>query len=988
MIVENYFENQSILHLNTQPNRAYYIPYSRKEDALAQGRRETSDRLLFLNGDWDFKYFSDVNEIDEKFFEDDFDTDGYDVIDVPSVWQMRGYESPNYVNYRYPFPYDPPYINCDNPCGAYRRDFYIDEEALSGKVYLNFEGVDSAYYVWINGEFIGYNQVSHCTGEFDVTSALRVGENNISVLVLKLSDGSYLEDQDKFRTSGIFRDVYLIIRPENHLRDLTLTALPTNDYNDGVLEVKTELCGKCEVKYTVLNKDAVLATGSGSSFKYTVKNAVLWNAESPYLYQLLVECEGEFIVFDFGFREIKIENKVVLINGKPFKIKGVNRHDSSPVDGPAVSYEDVLLDLKLMKEGNVNAIRTSHYPNAPYFPELCDRFGFYVVAEGDIEAHGCIDLLPQSDYHKLAKEESYREAWLDRVEKLYERDKNHTSIIMWSVGNEAGYGENVEACLSYLHRDKTRLVHYEVAPNNVNQMGSLTTSDVKSFMYLHPDTLKTYALEASTMPVYLCEYIHSMGNGPGSAEDYQKLIYQIPSILGGCVWEWCDHAVFTGYDKKGRPMYLYGGDFDEPVHDGNFCVDGMVFPDRTPSNSYWDFKNVIRPIRAKKGKKKGCFEFTSYLDFADVSENVKVLYEVTDDGEIVEAGEFLLPSLPPHKSVNVEIDLPTFKGHGHVKFTYLTLSSTPLVEAGHELGFDQVELTPRKCALTPMEKGKVSVSEVGDVLEIYSERFSYRFSKSKGEFLSLIANNSLITNKPVHFGIWRAPTDNDIGNKVDWSKFGYNKAFQRAFDTSYKITPYGVTLTSRVVLCTYSIMKIMTLDLVYKIDASGKIFFDVKAKKDPEFPMLPRFALTFLVDRAMNNLTYLGYGPLESYSDIKNASYFGLFDSTPELEYVDYIKPQEHGSHCDTEFIKIEGGGHGFTICAADKPFSFSYSRYTAEELTKKMHSFELEECEDNVLTLDYKQHGIGSGSCGPKALPEYQFSENDFEFKFTLIPF
>ena len=403
MIVENYFENPDILRLGTEDDRAYYIPFSNRKAALKSSRKESSQRLKLLNGDWSFKYFDDIRNLKESFFEENFDLSSFDTIDVPSVWQLRGYDKNNYVNQMYPFPFDPPYINCENPCGAYRRNFSLTKEEAKGKIYINFEGVDSAYYLWVNGTFIGYNQVSHCTGEFDITKAVREGENNVSVLVLKLSDGSYLEDQDKFRMSGIFRDVYLLIRPENHIRDIKLTALPKNKYKDGELKVDLDFIGKeNNAFYTVLDGNKEIAKGEGKSFTALVENATLWNAENPYLYTLLIECEGEFIALKFGFREIKIKNSVVYLNGSTFKIKGVNRHDSSPFDGYAVSYEHVERDLKLMKECNINAIRTSHYPNAPYFPELCDKYGFYVIAEADIESHGTYALPVDKDYSLLA----------------------------------------------------------------------------------------------------------------------------------------------------------------------------------------------------------------------------------------------------------------------------------------------------------------------------------------------------------------------------------------------------------------------------------------------------------------------------------------------------------------------------------------------------------------------------------------------------------
>ncbi len=984
MIIENYFENADIFRLGSEPDRAYFIPYSDKNEALERARREKSDRIKMLSGDWSFRYFSDVHDLTERFFEDGFDDSHFDIIDVPSVWQMRGYDKNHYINSSYPFPFDPPFINCDNPCGAYRRTFEVTREELSGKVYLNFEGVDSAYYVWVNGIFIGYDEVSHSTGEFDVTKALRVGENNISVLVLKLSSGSYLEDQDKFRTSGIFRDVYLIFRPENHIRDIEITALPENDYRDGRLSVK--VTGGEKVKYTLYDgKDAILE-GEGESFSGKVEGARLWSAETPYLYTLLVEDRNEFIALDVGFKEIKIEGTVVLFNGVNIKIKGVNRHDSSPLEGPAVSYDDIVTDLKLMKESNVNAIRTSHYPNAPYFTELCDRYGFYVINEADIESHGCVVLPYENNYAKLADMESFKEAWLDRVRRLYERDKNHASVIMWSIGNEAGFGKNAKACLDWLHeRDDTRIMHYQCPFTAEGKLEELDGSDVKSEMYMPIDGVKTY-LENPKKPLYLCEYIHAMGNGPGSAEEYQKLIYGSDSFVGACVWEWCDHAVYTGTTPYGKPIYLYGGDFKEEYHDGNFCVDGLVFPDRTPSNSLFDFKNVIRPIRAEKDGDG--FLFKNCLDFTEASKAFDVLYEVRVNGEVIKEGELQLPEIPPHESRRVTLDLPEIKDFAQIVFFYFTKCDAPLVEGGHDVGFDEIELMARKALSPVLKKGDFSVTESDNLLEISTDSFLYTFNKVKGAFETMVFKNRPLVKKRLDFDIWRAPTDNDMKIKHEWKGVGYHRAKPRAYATAWDISDGILTLRCTSSLSAIIVQRIITVEAEYKIDGEGKILASLRVKKHEDFPDLPRFGVRFFVDKKYNDLRYFGRGPLECYSDKKNASYMGIFESSAESEYVDYIKPQEHGAHCDTEWVEIGDGAHGIKLVAVDTPLSFNFLEYTREELEEKAHNFELEKSEYNILSLDYKQNGIGSNSCGERPLPEYAFSEGEFEMQFVIEPF
>ncbi|MBE6651378.1 MAG: DUF4981 domain-containing protein [Ruminococcaceae bacterium] len=988
MIVPNYFENAEVIGVNTQPYRAYYVPFSDKNAAMLIGDREASDRFILLNGDWDFKFFKDIYDVEEEFWGNEFDTSYYDVIDVPSVWNMRGYDGNMYVNSNYPFPYDPPYIMADNPCGAYARYFELSEEEASSRLFLNFEGVDSAFYLWINGEFVGYDQVAHCTSEFEITKFVKAGQNKIAVLVLKLCDGSYLEDQDKFRMSGIFRDVYILRREKEHLRDFTVRSLPANNYKDGSLKVTFDIEGDKEVKYTFLDGDDVLLEGTAKDkIDETISDVALWNAENPYLYTLVLECNGEVIVTEVGFREIKIENKVVLLNGKPFKIKGVNRHDSSPFDGSAVSFDHVVEDLLLMKEHNINAIRTSHYPNAPYFAELCDRYGFYVIEEADLESHGSVQTPFEHDYGRIARLESFKDAWIDRQKRMYERDKNHVSIIMWSIGNEAGYGPNAEAALNYLQEtDESRLAHYQCTIETRGYMedDSAVPSDVKSMMYTAPDAIKEYLVNGPK-PYFLCEYIHAMGNGPGGAEDYQQLIYSNPSFLGGCVWEWCDHAVYMGETADGRPKYYYGGDFGEKLHDGNFCVDGLVFPDRTPSNSLLEFKNVIRPMRARY--EDGKFIFKNFLDFTDVDEVIDVYYEITDGGRLVLHGKVELGSVLPHEEKEVKLYIPELSEHGFIRFIYIQKCDLSATNAGHELGFDQIELNEAVLETPKKVEGTFEVSETDKALEISGDGFLYVFNKRNGVFDEAVFGQRNIFTKPSEFVIYRAPTDNDMYMKNEWRQARYHLAYSRAYSTEYEIVGGTVKIHSVISICTVVARRIVKLDATYTIDGAGKIYVDIKAEKNPVLPMLPRFGIRFFLTDAQDKLTYFGRGPVESYSDKKNGSFIAMFDSDADSEYVDYINPQEHGSHCDTEWLEVSGNGRYMKVQAIDKALSFNLSKYTWEELEGKKHNFELEKSGNTVLTVDYKLDGIGSNSCGPNPFENYRFSENEFEFKFVIIP-
>ncbi|MBP3701796.1 MAG: beta-galactosidase, partial [Lachnospiraceae bacterium] len=617
MIVPAYYEDLHTLHLGTMPNRAYYIPASARREDLVE-HRERSDRFQLLNDDWSFQYFSSVHDLTELFYQPEYDVTAWDTIPVPSVWQNHGYDRHQYTNIRYPFPADPPYVPVDNPCGAYRYTFDYVPDAAAPRVYLNFEGVDSCFYVWLNGQWVGYSQVSHSTSEFDVTESIREGSNTLAVLVLKWCDGSYLEDQDKFRTSGIFRDVYLLKRPDNSIRDyFTTTVIGEEEtlvrirlaYQTEAVSTKIKLIsqdGKCVATATAKAQDSGAYTHQAV---LTVKDPVLWNPEQPYLYTLVLETPDEVITDRVGLREIHVEDNQVFVNGSPIKFRGVNRHDSDPVTGPVISVEHMKRDLQMIKEYNFNAIRTSHYPNAPMFYQLCDQYGFMVIDEADNESHGASALYCKGNdtwenhverwNEPFADNPDFLEATMDRTQRCVQRDKNRPSVICWSMGNESAYGCCFEAALAWTkHFDPARLTHYEAAQyRSRKRKYDFSNIDLYSNMYPSLETLQAYIDSNPDKPYLMCEYAHAMGNGPGDLEDYWQFIQANDIMSGGFVWEWCDHAIYAGQADNGKTMYLYGGDHGEYPHDGNFCVDGLVYPDRRPHTGLMEYKNIHRPAR-------------------------------------------------------------------------------------------------------------------------------------------------------------------------------------------------------------------------------------------------------------------------------------------------------------------------------------------------------------------------------------------------------
>ncbi|WP_237235474.1 glycoside hydrolase family 2 TIM barrel-domain containing protein [Rothia nasisuis] len=613
MLIPSYFEDPSILHINTEPHRAYYVPASCAMGDLVHNREE-SDRWLTLNGTWNFRYFDSVYDLTDKFYLAEADRSGFSTIPVPSVWQNHGYDWHQYTNIRYPFPLDPPFVPTENPAGAYIRTFTYAKDIKAPEAYLIFEGVDSCFYLWINGQFVGYSQVSHATSEFKVTDYLVEGENTVAVLVLKWCDGSYLEDQDKFRTSGIFRDVYLLTRPSAALRDYFTTTNLIGDWpcpETATVLIDATFTGS-PVYARVTLQDATGHTISQSEFMagssregYTHSSSLeitsthLWTAETPYLYTLIFETPHETIVDRVGVRRVEIANKtVILLNGVPLKIRGVNRHDSDPIVGPAVDLSLVERDLVMIKQHNFNAIRTSHYPNSPYLYQLCDELGLMVMAEADNESHGnqtkyLQDTTLQNSierYNELVSDNpAFIEATLDRMQSALHREKNRPSVLFWSAGNEGGYGCTFEHALEWAQSyDQTRLTHYENAYFSDSKRDyDYSVIDIYGRMYPEISEVEEYLARPDAKPFILMEYCHSMGNGPGDFEGYFQLIYNNPGVLGGFVWEWCDHAVYRGEGQPAdgeRPIakYLYGGDHGEVIHDGNFCVDGLVYPDRTP----------------------------------------------------------------------------------------------------------------------------------------------------------------------------------------------------------------------------------------------------------------------------------------------------------------------------------------------------------------------------------------------------------------------
>ena len=988
----HFHEDPEILHVGTCPDRSYYLPCA-GEDEARQGR---SSRVISLNGSWAFQYFSSYKEAIDPDEGLAFDEEEMDAIPVPSCWQTQGYGRHQYTNVRYPFPCDPPYVPEENPCGLYVRHIQV-ENPEAFRWFLNFEGVDSCFYLWVNGEFAGYSQVSHSTSEFDVSPFLTPGDNTLAVLVLQWCDGSYLEDQDKLRMSGIFRDVYLLARPENHIRDYFVKESFSPDFSHATVTVELELSGQPQVEATLLSPSGEQVgkaqCAQGEPLVFELDNPVLWNAEQPAQYTLLLSTGEEAIPQKVGLRKIEVQDGVVLLNGTAIKFRGVNRHDSDPVTGYTISREQAQKDLFLMKRHNINAIRTSHYPNAPWFLQLCSEYGLYAIAEADMESHGVAEKMGyhlEETYPDIADDPQFQKAILDRVQRSVIRDKNNAAAVIWSLGNESGWGENFEIAGRWVKEyDPSRLLHYEnFLTYHQERTPDFSMIDLYSRMYASVEEVDDYFhggeldknLHGRRMPFIQCEYIHAMGNGPGDAEDYQQRIMQYPGFCGGFVWEWCDHSVYGGTTPDNRPIYRYGGDFGEFPHDGNFCMDGLVYPDRTPHTGLLEYKNVIRPLRASLIS-GSTFRLHNYLDFTAAQDAVTLSYEVTQDGEALFGGNLDMPAIAPHGEG--EVTLPELPQGGvvTVTFFYAAKEDSPFYQAGHPLGFDELVLWEEPFFLdAPAAEGALQVEAGPDQVVFTGEAFRYVFDNETGLFTSMVYKNRNLLTRPMEWNTWRAPTDNDRNVAHQWRASGYDRPTVRV----YSVEQEGNTLTCRLGIAAVTIAKFLDVQAEWTVSPSGRVDVKLHCQRDTRFPWMPRFGLRLFLPQEFRGVEYFAYGPYESYQDKHRASRLGVYAQSVDAMHEDYIKPQENSSHWGCRYVTLTDGAFALTA-AAEQPFSFNVSPYTQEELTAKAHNWELEPCGETVLCLDYKMSGVGSNSCGPQLLPQYRLEEESFDFGFTL---
>lgn len=1006
------WENIEILGRNIEPPHAGFIPYGDVETAL-DNERAASPHFQSLNGNWKFYYAESPSQAPERFYDSSFSSDDWNTISVPGNWQMHGYGRPHYSSSYYPFPIDPPHVPNDNPVGCYRRSFTIPDSWDDRQVFLVFEGVDSAFHVWVNGQFAGYGQGSHMHSEFRVTSLLHSGENIVAVQVYQWSDGSYLEDQDKWRLSGIFRDVYVKATPHVHIRDIAMQTRFCENHEDAVIGLRLNVknyadvdSGKHTLRILLLDEDrqsvnektviSSLLMKANEENVFDLEIAVSaprkWSAEEPNLYTLLFMLEDdqrnllEAGSVAVGFRDIAIRDGQLFINGKTVILKGVNRNEFHPDFGFAIPYKSMIEDIRLMKQHNMNAVRSSHYPNDTRWLDLCDRYGLYVIDEADLETHGCHFIDNESH---LAEDPQWKKPFLDRAVRMVERDKNHPSIIIWSLGNESGYGPNHDIMAEWVRlADPTRPIHYERAKD-------APVVDIVSCMYPSLESLIEEGEKTDPRPFLMCEFAHAMGNSVGNLKEYWDAIYKYPRLLGGLIWEWADLGIRQKLDS-GEEWYAYGGDFNDHPNSGHFCIDGLLFPDRKIKASILEFKKVIEPVKVEPvDVRSGIVNIQNRYDFISL-EHLVGSWSLLYDGEIVEEGE--LPELDVSARGEATVFIPWKTTFGqssgeywlHIRFTLREASRW--APQGHEIAWADLPIPATRQAVSPIKlesMPSLQSSETNGFLRIKGNDFTIEWSKARGELSVFEYNGIPLLSAGPKVQIWRATIDNDSRQSKEWKKAGFDALTHRVNDMSFQLQNHAAQITVKSTIGAAGLGNCFTTWMTYTFYGSGDVIIQTRIVPREGLPPLPRLGLQMAMPDGFDQFSWFGLGPHECYIDRKESGRLGVYSGSVQDQFVPYIKPQENGNKADVRWAAVTNAlGTGLFIGGLPM-LDVSVSHYSTDNLTKAKHTFDLVRLNETIVNMDYQQAPLGNHSCGEAPpLDAYLIHPVDTTFSLRLKPF
>lgn len=991
---QNIWENPQILHKNRLEPRAYYIPYADAEAALG-GKKRDSVRYRSLNGRWAFRYYASVHDVPETVTAADEALECWDTADVPGCWQMQGFEPPFFSSGPYPFPMDMPYVPDENPTGVYAMDVRLTKEELGERTYLMFEGISSCFFLYINGVEVGYSQGSHIPSEFCINPWVHEGVNRITVKVLKWCDGSYLETQDFFRMNGIFRDVYLLFRPQEHLWDVFVkTEFTDGNYSAGAVMAEIACVGEPNLTCRLYAPNGNLLdekAWQGGTVRFAVTQTQNWTAETPNLYRMVICSAEEAVAIPFGFREVAVNaDGALTVNGVSVKLKGVNRHDTHHQLGYTTPIESMRQDIILMKQHNINTVRASHYPNPPEFLELCNEYGIYVVDEADLECHG-FNIYDDPEhwcwktYDGIwpTDREEWKDACMERMVRMVERDKNQPCVVIWSLGNEAGYGKNHDAMAEWTkQRDSSRLLHYERA----QQLGKEPeVYDIKSSMYTSLEEVKAIAEDTTdNRPFFLCEYAHAMGAGPGDLHDYWELFYSSPRLIGGCIWEWCDLG-YSATDADGTPYFAYGEESEDEKRINANCADGLIGPDRTVLTGLLEAKAAHQCIKADWNGSvmmlENRYDFTALDCFV-------MHWQVEYDGTVTDGGYLPLPKILPHTAgeVPLAVSVPQDCRLGcHLNLDFLLPFPVAWAESGHIVAQSQFCLLEGSGIPEPSLSAPLSLSEDNGGYTVCGRDFAYRVDKVHGELVSVMKNGVEFLEQPLHLGIEKAWSSNERKQKLIWQKYFYDWMMNKVKNIQAEVADGMVRIAVTLTLAPKGIRPLIEASVTYTVTADGTVGVDVKAKQNEGMPWLPRFGISFAMPKRCGFFSYYGLGPNETYRDMYHHARYGRYQSTVEAQYVPYIRPQENGNHIGVSEARVyDNLGRGLQI-NGDK-LEVCVLPYSAENLHRATHTNELAEEPFTYVRVDYGVAGCGSAGCGPELAEAYRIG-GVMEYRFTLKP-